>query len=263
MSAIGSKVLSGVTAKLAGSAADWVNNVCAALTQFSAERRLYAVEIEGVSAPLTLEAFSHHTGLHGVDELDLLVLSTDATLPMSTFTGHECRVWMRLADGSRVSLSGVVRAAQCVGAEGGLARYAVQAVSWPWLLSQSTHHRVFQDKSVLQIFSHVVAAYGEWAQWRMSDEVDSYVRGLANAVRPFTVQYRETDLAFVKRLLAECGLSFCMEEAASDASSTALNAGVLRLFADSTQWPASSQASVRFHRGDSQEARDAMQAIER
>ena len=51
------------------------------------------------------------------------------------------------------------------------------------------------------------------AAWSVSDEVGPFMQEAAQAgLRSYCVQYRETDLAFVSRLLAEEGLSWRMEE---------------------------------------------------
>jgi type VI secretion system secreted protein VgrG len=235
-----------------------IERIQAALATFSSVSRLYDVDIEGASDPLTVEAFTHSESLSSINEVNLLLLSTDASLPVQQWLHQPCLLRVRLADGSEAQVSGVIRSAQCLAAEGGLARYQVSAVSWWWQLTQQSRSRVFQDKNVLQIVEQVFAGYTH-AHWRVSDEVSAYVEALPKAVRPYTTQYRETDWDFVSRLLAEIGLSVCGRES-DDAA-----AGSLWIFADSRQWPEDSSsvadAGVRFHRGHSQEAGDAIQAF--
>lgn len=245
------------------STGELVERVQAALAAFTSTSRLYDVVIEGVSDPLTVEAFTYSESLSAISELNLLLLSTDANLAINEWLHRPCKLSVRLADGGDAHISGLIHAAQCLSAEGGLARYQVSVVSWWWQLTQQSRSRIFQDKTVLQIVAQIFSDYAH-AEWQVSDEVTAYVDALPNSVRPYTVQYRETDWEFVSRLLAETGLGACGIE------STQTLSGALLLFADSRQWreDASSHSSaddalpgsgIRFHRGHSQETSDAIQ----
>src|SRR5699024_8511083 len=81
--------------------------------------------------------------------------------------------------------------------------------------------------------------------------------------RSYAVQYRETDLAFVERLLAEEGLGYAfMDDAEAPSGHT------LVIFADSGQLPedvrsAASPEGIRFHRAAATEASDTIQALGR
>jgi type VI secretion system secreted protein VgrG len=240
------------------SAGELIERVQAALATFTSASRLYDVAIDGAPDPLTVEAFAYSESLSSINELNVLLLSTTATLPVQQWLHQPCKLRMRLANGSDAHLAGLIRSAQCLAAEGGLARYRVSVVSWWWQLTQQSASRVFQDKSVLQIIEQVLTGYA-YAHWRLSDEVAAYVEALPNAIRPYTTQYRETDWDFVSRLLAEVGLSQCGREAADAA------AGSLLIFADSREWPedisSAADAGVRFHRSHSQETGDAIQAF--
>lgn len=76
--------------------------------------------------------------------------------------------------------------------------------------TRARHNQVFQDKSVVQIVEAVFADYAEHASWHWSDEVSSFLE--TARPRSYCVQYRESDYAFVSRLLAEEGIGWCVEE---------------------------------------------------
>ena len=80
--------------------------------------------------------------------------------------------------------------------------------------------------------------------------------------RSYCCQYRETDLEFVRRLLAEEGLGWRVEDSGQDPGGH-----VLVLFADvaaQAQDPVSQAGGgVRFHRADATEADDTVQAVGR
>ncbi|WP_437778962.1 contractile injection system protein, VgrG/Pvc8 family [Sorangium sp. So ce1097] len=72
------------------------------------------------------------------------------------------------------------------------------------LLRRRTTSRIFQDETVPQILQHVLAAASISVELRLSRTY---------AVRSYCVQYRESDLAFVRRLAAEEGIAFCFADA--------------------------------------------------
>ncbi len=97
-----------------------------------------------------------------------------------------------------------------LGSDGGLARYRLRLLPWIWRLGQVRNSRVWQDKSVIDIVDAVFTAYQPQARWRWSGETSSF---MARAMpRSYCCQYRETDLAFVQRLLAEEGLGWRCEQ---------------------------------------------------
>ncbi|WP_438040157.1 type VI secretion system tip protein TssI/VgrG [Sorangium sp. So ce128] len=72
------------------------------------------------------------------------------------------------------------------------------------LLRRRTTSRIFQDETVPQILQHVLAEASIPVELRLSRTY---------AVRSYCVQYRESDLAFVRRLAAEEGIAFCFADA--------------------------------------------------
>lgn len=227
--------------------------------QFSDATRLYALEGDGAAfQTLLVERWSGWEALNAGFRFDVDCLSTDATLPLDDLLGKRLSLLTRLADGSQSRRTGLVTAAECMGGDGGLARYRLRLVPWVHLLSQGRHNRVFQDQTVLQIAETVFAGYGDLASWRLSDEVHSFL----SMVRPRShcAQYRESDWAFISRLLAEEGLGFhVVENPDVPAGHTVV------IFADSQKLPedATSTASggIRFHRDDATEASDAIQGL--
>ncbi len=167
----------------------------------------------------------------------------------------------RLSDGGRAGRSGLVRAAQKLGSDGGFARYRLTVVPWIWLLGRGRHNRVFQDKTVVQIVEAVFAGYADIAAWQWTAEVSDFLAD--TRPRSYCVQYNESDYAFISRLLAEEGLGWCVDE-----DKEAPAGHHLRLFADNQRFPedplsqsANGGLGLRYHRADSQEEQDAIVAF--
>jgi type VI secretion system secreted protein VgrG len=238
-----------------------VRQVTDALAEFASSSRLYAVSIgddengSGLDS-LLVEAFAASEAVQEIGWRDVIVLSTSAHLEPASLLGQAAALDISLAEGTRSRFSGELVEAVMLGSDGGLARYRLRIVPWLWRLGQVRNSRVWQDRSVVDIVDAVLKDYLPRARWRWSDDTPPF---MAQAMpRSYCCQYRETDLAFVERLLAEEGLGWRYEQE---------GAGIV-LFADSTDPAAvppdaSSEAAgvVRFHGVRSVETSDTVQAL--
>ncbi len=101
---------------------------------------------------------------------------------------------------------GVVCALEDLG-NTGTHRYArLRAVPWLWTLGQRTDSRIFQEMPVVDIAKAVFASARVYDGSRGRLVASDELRQLPP--REYCVQYRETDLAFVLRLLQEEGIPF-------------------------------------------------------
>ena len=234
-----------------------------ALAQFSSDTRLYALTVGDARADLgngglLVEAFASDDAVQGVGGRDVILVSTNAHIVLDRLLGQPASLEMSLADGSRTSFAGDISEVAMLGSEGGLARYRVRLAPWMRRLSQVRNSRVWQDKSVIEIVESVFEAYMPLAIWRWSDEAGPF---MDDAVpRSYCCQYRESDLAFVQRLLTEEGLAWRFEQTEDGPGAV--------LFADTTQLTAipedpSSEADggIRFHNVRAGERQDTVQAL--
>ncbi|TAL20891.1 MAG: type VI secretion system tip protein VgrG [Aquabacterium sp.] len=235
---------------------------------FTDARRLYALEGVGGAAQdgdalsqLLVESWVGDEALGRPYAWRICALSRDAALPPEALVARAARLRITLADGRRTSRSGLVQVAEALEADGGFARYRLTLVPWLQLLAHRRASRLWQDSSVQQIVDDLFAPYVSHAAWSWSDEVAAELAASPDGgVRGLRVQYRETDLDFLQRLLAEEGLGYRFEE--DDAAPAGHR---LVIFADSVQLPADATSDadggIRFHRSSSQEASDAIQAF--
>lgn len=225
---------------------------------FSAGSRLYALEGEGALGGLQVEAWAAREALSSLPELRVLALSDDASLDLDDMVSRPVTLWTTGADGERASRSGLVRAAERVAGDGGLARYRLTVVPWLWLADQTRASRIFEGRPVLDILTSILDAY-EGYSWKLSGDASAAVAELP--VAPYVTQYRETDYAFLTRVMAGAGLGWTVVE-----DTQAPSRHAILVFADSRQLPedaSSASVGVPFHRANAAEARDGVQAFAR
>ena len=234
------------------------------IAALSDDTRLYALETPLGTDALLVESWVGREALSSLYEWHVTCLSPDCHLDLASLLAQQVTLFTTLADGSRSRRSGWVAEAAQLGADGGLARYRFTLVPWLWLATQRRTSRVFQDASVLEIITTVLEADAPRNHWRVTPEAQSFIDSLRP--RSYCCQYRESDYAFLTRLLAEEGIGFYFEEDDSDA---ALSKQRLVLFADSVASFAEDASStqsdggrgIRFHRDAAVEAQDAIRQL--
>lgn len=116
--------------------------------------------------------------------------------------GSEALLKVDLPDGGVRHVHGQVRAVDSLGQEAGLWRYRVWVVPRLWWLSQVKRSRIFQAKTVPQIVKAVLEEGGVQVKLSLSGSYEA---------REYCTQYRETDFAFVSRLMEWEGLFYFFE----------------------------------------------------
>lgn len=104
---------------------------------------------------------------------------------------------------------GVLRAVRMLPGHAGQIRVEVKLVPELWELSQRTHYRIFQGVSALGIVREVLH---DADQMYAGDQLEFIGDESLHPTRDYCVQYGETDLAFMTRLLEDEGLSFYFKQ---------------------------------------------------
>lgn len=232
-----------------------------ALQAFTSEHRLYDIEIDGGAGQgLMVEAFSLQERLSQPWQMELVCLSLSAHLDIAALLGQPLHLHIAQADGSRITRSGRISSAQADDADGGLARYRLTVHSWMSQLAHTRRSQVFQDKTLQQIIDAIFGAYPA-AQWDWADDTTQHLAQspftTAQGQRSYTVQYRETDLAFVQRLLAEEGLVWRSQPD----DKVIILADTPRQASCPDNPQSKAAGAIKFHRADSIEDQDAIQAL--
>jgi type VI secretion system secreted protein VgrG len=241
--------------------------ISTALAAFDSFNRLYELVFQSRNVPasgLIVEAFLAVEEVQSINTRDVIVLSSNGERELNSFLGQQACLEVSLADGTRSSFTGLISEAAMLGSTGTLVRYRLRLSSFLWPLSQSRNNCVWQDKSVVEIVESVLLRYPDFADWRWSDDVAQFMADVRP--RSYCIQYRETDLDFITRLLGAEGLGWSMEEHAESASGHRMV-----LFADSTQTNTFAEDvtsrdsiaghGIRYHNARAGEAQDTIQAL--
>ncbi|MBY4681900.1 type VI secretion system Vgr family protein [Burkholderia contaminans] len=173
--------------------------------------RLFTIEtpLKGRS-DLVLVDFHCTEGLSQNFETHVRLASQDKNIELKKLIGQPVTITLQLTDALASSeeryFHGYVAAFSHLDTDGGFAIYSATILPWLWMLSRRQDIRIFQEENTEAILSRVFREYGKLAsfEFRLS-------KGTKN--RSYCTQYRETDLAFVERLMREDGLFYYFEHA--------------------------------------------------
>jgi type VI secretion system secreted protein VgrG len=223
-----------------------------ALVRFTSTTRLYALTVGGND--LLVEAFLADEAIQEIGVRDVIALSTSAYLDLDALLGQPASLAISLADGTRTHFSGFITEASMLSCDGGFARYCLRIAPWMWRLEQVRNCRVWENQTVVEIVDDVFRYYQPQARWRWSSETPSFMNGAA--ARAYCCQYRESDFAFIRRLLTEEGLCWRFEQ--DDDGHCCV------LFSNSTMLcavPENPEGSLRYHGARPGESQDTVQAM--
>jgi len=133
------------------------------------------------------------------------LLSSDDSIDLSKLLGQAATVVLELSDGGVREFTGFVTEFALVGEHGNYARYRATLRPWLWFLGQNRECRIFQRQSVPDIVKELMRERG------FSDVEDA----LHGHYEPweFLVQYRESDLNFIGRILEQAGIYYFFKHA--------------------------------------------------
>jgi type VI secretion system secreted protein VgrG len=160
-----------------------------------------------VISPLPGLRFERMTGsetLGRLFEFDVDLLGKDGNLKLSGVLGKPMTVMLSLGEPPLRYFNGLIARCSLLEWTGENFRYRVKLRPWLWLLSRSTNSRIFQAKTyatVTDVLKKIFDEYGGTFD----------VQGIHPQDYPcpeYLVQYQETDLAFVSRLMEQAGIYY-------------------------------------------------------
>jgi type VI secretion system secreted protein VgrG len=136
-------------------------------------------------------------------EYELTLLSDRIDVTADELLGTPATVALQLPEEGRRFFNGYVSRFSHTGFDGPYAVYQATLVPWLWFLSRTADCRTYQDKKVPDIVAEIFREHG------FTDFDDRLSGSYRN--RTYCVQYRETDLSFVSRLLENEGIYYFFE----------------------------------------------------
>ncbi|HEX2658888.1 MAG TPA: type VI secretion system tip protein TssI/VgrG [Polyangia bacterium] len=139
--------------------------------------------------------------MNGLFEYTVQVLAKVGTIKLPQVLGQNMTVAVPLSSGDIRYFNGYITRFSKIGALGSHYLYRAVLHPWLWFLGRTSDCRIFQNQTIPDIVRAVFDKYP-------SKAIDVHLGVGDYAPQPYLVQYRETDLNFVCRLLERAGIAF-------------------------------------------------------
>jgi type VI secretion system secreted protein VgrG len=159
---------------------------------------------------LVIKSFTGSEGLGEPFSFGIEALSEEQNIDFDKALGQPCSIKLKTYENKERFFCGILVNAQWTGeevsGEKSFSRYSLVLRPWFWLLNHSADCRIFHYKNVKQIIEKVFTDLG------FSSGNDFKFRTSAH-YEPikYCVQYRESDYAFVSRLMEQYGIYYYFE----------------------------------------------------
>jgi type VI secretion system secreted protein VgrG len=149
---------------------------------------------------LLLERFTGFEAISQQFAFHLDAVSTEPALPLEDLLQKPVVVSLRMVNDEPRFFHGIVNRAMQLERSQGLTSYRMEVVPWTWFLSLTTDCRIFENKNVPDIIETIFKDQG-------FHDYDLRLTGSYDP-REYCVQYRESCLNFVSRLMEEEGIFY-------------------------------------------------------
>lgn len=232
------------------------------LTEANRPIRLRLSNEKGVVDDLLL--VKHVSGVEticGGIEYSLLCVANQAGMPLKQFIANPVELQFVTDAGGLRSVCGIVGGViegQC---DGGLATYQLIVRDAFSMFEQTCNTRIFRNASEVDITNIMLR------EWREANPVAARAFAFdlghlkSYPSREFTMQYNESNAAFLRRLWKRRGIAwFVQPGAATERGTDETPAHTLVLFDDAMSLKENAAGPARFHRDDGTEKRDSITA---
>jgi len=165
---------------------------------YTQDRRFISIKTPLGEDELLLTAFKGEEHLSKLFEFQIETLSSNHKITPDKLIGKAVTITIKTAQMRK--FHGYVSDFIYGEIKGALRIYRMKIVPWFWFLSKNSDHRIFQKKSSKEIISSIFKDAG-------FNDFDYRATGNPKP-REYCVQYNETDLAFISRLLEEDGIAY-------------------------------------------------------
>ena len=173
------------------------------MSNLTQDQRLLAIKSPLAKDELLLTSFEGTEYISDLFEFQIEVLSSNHAIKPDVLIGKTVTVTLQ-NDIKRTFNGYISRFTYGEVKADNLRTYRMTMVPWLWFLSKNNNHRIFQGKSTKEIITQVFKDLG------FNDFV---FKATGNPTpREYCVQYNESDLSFVSRLLEEDGIAYFFEQ---------------------------------------------------
>ena len=148
---------------------------------------------------LFFRSLSGSESMNGLYQYTVQVLAKVGTIKLPQVLGQNMTIAVPLSSGSPRYFNGYVTRFSRIGAHGSHYLYRAVLRPWLWFLGHTSDCRIFQNQTIPDI---VKAIFDKYPNKSVDPNLGDY------APQAYLVQYRETDLNFVCRLLERAGIAF-------------------------------------------------------
>jgi len=210
------------------------------------------------------QRFTGSEAICGGLEYRVSCVASDPTLPLKELIALPAEIQVVTDRGQLRSVCGIVTEARSGDSDGALATYQLVLRDALSVMEKRVNSRIFRYQNELEI---VQVLFDEWRHANavlagaFEYELDPLLDMRLYPPREQTMQYNESDAAFVRRLLRRRGISWTVRPGRSRGTSVdplhdRIPAHTLVLFADANHLPENAAGTVRYHRDDATEERD-------
>ncbi|MEZ4301223.1 MAG: type VI secretion system tip protein TssI/VgrG [Polyangiaceae bacterium] len=172
----------------------------------AAQTDRFQLEIEGLTSELRVARFVGREGMSELFQLEIIVSCEDAAISAADVLGRKAHFWFNLEEDEPRHIHGIVARFLCGDAGKKLSSYHITVVPKAFRLLHRYDCRIFQQKTAPEIIDLVLKTAG------LAKGTDySLALQASYATREYCVQYRESDWAFVCRLMEEEGIYHLFE----------------------------------------------------
>ncbi|MBB5723230.1 type VI secretion system secreted protein VgrG [Loktanella ponticola] len=152
---------------------------------------------------LVLLRFNGDEHVNTLFNFNVEALSVKADIDFNALVGTPASVSLKTFENPDQVFHGFVTATKFNGVDENGWRYDLTLRPWFWLAGLRRNQRIFAEKSVVEILDELLSPYSHLGEPAVKKKLTK-----SYAPLEYTVQYRESDLAFATRLMERFGISY-------------------------------------------------------
>jgi type VI secretion system secreted protein VgrG len=171
------------------------------------DKHIARLDTPGGQDKLVLTSFECVEGVSELFEYRIDALSREGNIDFDPMLGRNCTITFNTQDGGKRFFDGILAEARWLGPTGTKKEeehgYSLVLRPWLWVLSFRRNCLIFHEKTAPKIIEEIFGKHG------FADFKNNLSRDYPTL--EYCVQYRESDMAFVCRLMEQHGISYYFE----------------------------------------------------